>query len=99
MDYQEDFAGPLGLKGRRHTENFVQDLDLGDTQPTRRVEKEPTPEIKPEKQPRFNWRAFFILLFAITFSLIVGALIPGIFDEILAAIVISAMNGFIAAHR
>lgn len=63
------------------------------------IEIEPTPETRSEKQPKFSWIAFIVMLFSIGVALLVGTLIPGLFDEILAAIVISAVNAFISAHR
>lgn len=54
--------------------------------------------LSPKKQS-FSWAAFFVMLMSIGTALLVGTLIPGLFDEILAAIVISAVNAFISAHR
>lgn len=71
------------------------DKELEDTKP-RKVVRLPSPRIEKFK---FSWTAFFVMLISIGTALLVGTLIPGLLDEILAAIVISAVNAFISAHR
>jgi hypothetical protein len=113
--YEENFADDsLGLKPHRHTENFVQDLsDTQPVKtvllpgPREAIEKGSFEEMKLRKaikilSPKkrgFSWAAFFVMLISIGTALLVGTLIPGLLDEILAAIVISAVNAFISAHR
>jgi hypothetical protein len=60
-------------------------------------------ELKKQKESNpiktnFNWTAFFVMLIAITAAMIVGTLIPGPLDEIIMMMVITAINGFMAAN-
>ncbi len=74
----------LGLKEKRVFEDMKSSKNI----------KDPVP-----KKQSFSWAAFFVMLISIGTALLVGTLIPGLFDEILAAIIISAVNAFISAHR
>jgi len=96
MESYEDFAGRLGLKEHRRSKNFVQ--DLSDTQPTRRVEREPTPETKAEKQPKFNWFAFVVAMVLIGIALLIGVLFPGPLDEFIAIFIINILYGLAQTH-
>jgi len=110
-DFSQDL---LGLKAHRHTKNFVQDMnDTQPVKtvllpgPREAIEKGSFEEMKlrkaikilSPKKRSFSWTAFFVMLISIGTALLVGTLIPGLLDEILAAIVISAVNAFISAHR
>ena len=100
-DFSQDL---LGLKAHRHTENFVQDVD--DTKPRRTVllpgPREAIPVVdlkKPSPKSRFNWASFWTMLASITIVVILVIFVPGPFDEIGAAIALSAINAFIANYR
>ena len=60
------------------------------------IEYEPTPELEPS--PKFNWTALFVMVISICASIVVGFFLPGVFDEIIATVIISSIYGFMTAH-
>ncbi len=63
-----------------------------------KVEIEPSPEALPEIR-RFNWAAFWTMLFSIILVVALVLFIPGPFDEIAATVILSAINAFIVANN
>lgn len=74
-----------------------QTSELGKTQPRKSIEKEPSPEMQPEKF-RFNVVAFIVALILIGVALLVGVIIPGILDEYIAMFIITTLHGVAQAH-
>lgn len=54
---------------------------------------------KPSPVSRFNWLSFWTMLVSIAVVVFLVIIVPGPFDEIGAAIVLSALNAFIANYR
>ena len=52
-----------------------------------------------QSRVKFSWVSFWVMLISISAALLVGTLIPGLLDELIAAVVIAAVNSFISAHR
>ncbi|HBC45216.1 MAG: hypothetical protein UX08_C0025G0002 [Candidatus Collierbacteria bacterium GW2011_GWB1_45_35] len=97
MDFKENFYDDLlGLRGHGHTENFVHDVE--DLPKLESIEKEPTPETKAEKQPRFNWFAFVVAMALIGIALLIGVLFPGPLDEFIAIFIINILYGLAQTH-
>lgn len=91
----------LEFKSHRHQEDFERDYTDKDL-PTYSTEPEATPVAdlkKPAPASRFNWASFWTMLVSILVVVILVIFVPGPFDEIAAAIALSAINAFIANYR
>ncbi|KKT29498.1 MAG: hypothetical protein UW41_C0038G0001 [Candidatus Collierbacteria bacterium GW2011_GWC2_44_18] len=95
--HREDFSGEF--RDHYHRKPNSEDIEPAPgTKPVKSIETEPTPETKLEKQPKFNWVAFIVMIILIGVALLVGILIPGILDEYIAMFIITTLYGFAQAH-
>jgi len=111
---QEELSDELlGLKSHKHPESdyttyptpeiLAMDAEKEIIQPLKVQIRSPKVKILSvediKSKHKFNWLAFWTMLVSIAVVVFLVIFVPGPFDEIAAAIALSAINAFIANYR